>query len=120
MEIRPARPEEAAILGDIALASKSHWPYSAEQIAIWRNDLALMPEQISSCPTHVAQIEAAIVGFYLLEPRPVNWSLEHLWILPDYMGRGIGRTLLRHAGNIAAAGGAEALTIDADPYAEPF
>ena len=120
MDIRRARPGEAALLGDIALHAKSHWPYCAEQIAAWRSDLAVTPEQISSCPTCVAQIDAIVAGFYMLEPRQADWTLEHLWVLPDYMGRGIGRALLSHARGVATAAGAEALTIDADPYAEPF
>ena len=120
MDMRRARPDEAALLSDIALRAKAHWPYPAEQIAAWRNDLVVTPEQISSYPTHVAQIDAIVTGFFLLEPQQENWTLEHLWVLPDYMRRGIGRALLSHAKDVAAAGGAEALTIDADPYAEPF
>jgi GNAT superfamily N-acetyltransferase len=46
--------------------------------------------------------------------------LEHLWVLPDWMGQGIGRALFRHAAERAAARGALSLTIEADPNAEPF
>jgi len=120
MDIRRARPEEATLLSDIAWRSKSHWPYAAKQIAAWRSDLAVTPEQISSCPTYAVQSDGIVAGFFMLEPGPADWTLEHLWVLPDYIGRGIGRALLSHAKEVAAAGAAEALTIDADPYAEPF
>ncbi len=47
-------------------------------------------------------------------------SLEHLWILPERIGQGIGRALFQHAVERAAARGATSLTIEADPHAEPF
>ena len=32
--IRPARTEEAAAISSLALRSKAHWKYSAEQLAV--------------------------------------------------------------------------------------
>ena len=46
--------------------------------------------------------------------------LEHFWVLPGQMGKGVGRALLVYARGLAAAGGANRISIDADPYAERF
>ena len=46
--------------------------------------------------------------------------LDHLWILPEAMGRGIGRTLFRHALTQARRLGCRAVQIEADPNAEGF
>jgi GNAT superfamily N-acetyltransferase len=120
LKICQAVPNDAIALSAIAVAGKAHWPYSQAQLKSWRSDLMVSANQISRCPTFVAKVDDLVAAFLVLEPGPTNWTLEHLWVLPDYMGRGIGRALLFHARDVAAAGGAEALTIDADPYAEPF
>ena len=46
--------------------------------------------------------------------------LEHLWVLPEAMGRGIGRALFSHAVQRAKALGVQAIRIESDPYAEKF
>ena len=46
--------------------------------------------------------------------------LEHIWVLPERIGQGIGRCLFAHAAGRAALCGARCLTIGADPNAEPF
>ena len=119
-KIRRARPGEAPTLSAIAFESKAHWRYSRAQLAAWRDDLAVAADTISSCHAYVADVDARPVGFFVLTPSSPHWELEHLWVLPRAMGRGVGRALLLHATEIAAAGGARAIRIDADPNAEPF
>ena len=120
MEIRRAREDEAALLSAIARASKAYWPYPAEQIKAWLPDLTISAEQIAAHPSFVAAIEGIVAGFYQLQVGQDAWVLEHLWVLPDRMGKGIGRALLRHATLLAIEGGARRIRIDADPHAEPF
>ena len=47
-------------------------------------------------------------------------ELEHLWVLPEHMGLGLGRALFDHALGRAAALDAEVLGIEVDPNAEGF
>ena len=68
----------------------------------------------------MAEVDGAIVGFHALVETPETWRLEHLWILPEQIGRGIGRSLFHHAVARATERGATCLTIEADPHAEPF
>jgi len=119
-KIRRARPGEAPALSAIAFASKAHWRYSHAQLAAWRDDLTVTADTISSCHAYVADIDAQPVGFFVLTPSSPYWELEHLWVLPRTMGRGVGRALLSHAADIAATGAARAIAIDADPNAEAF
>jgi GNAT superfamily N-acetyltransferase len=120
IQIRRAHTHEAALLSVIATEAKMFWPYSAAQIAAWRDDLTISAEAVQSFPTYIAEIESKPVGFFSIEPGTQTWNLEHLWVLPSAMGRGVGRALLTRAMAIAKAGGADAITIDADPHAEPF
>ena len=68
----------------------------------------------------MAEVDGEIVGFHALLETAESWRLEHLWILPEQMGRGFGRSLFSHAAARAAERGALCLTIEADPNAEPF
>ncbi|MBP8311045.1 MAG: GNAT family N-acetyltransferase [Burkholderiaceae bacterium] len=120
VRLRAALAGQAALLTDIAMRSKGHWGYSPTDLARWREELTLAPATIVACPTWVAWIDESAVGFYQLQTGATQWVLEHLWVHPDGMRRGIGRALLRHAVRLAAEQGAHALAIDADPHAEPF
>jgi GNAT superfamily N-acetyltransferase len=120
MEIRRVREGEAAVLSAIARASKSHWPYSPEQIEAWLPDLTASAEQIAAHPTFVAEVDGTAAAFFQLLAQPDTWVLEHLWVLPQHMGKGIGRALLQHAMSHAREGGAQCISIDADPCAEAF
>jgi len=75
---------------------------------------------IAGNPVYVAEDGDEALGCYGLLAGTPNWSLDHLWVRPAAMGKGIGRRLFEHARAVAASGGAEALEIDADPNAEPF
>jgi len=120
MHIRRAHESEATVLSAIARESKAYWPYSATQLAAWRDDLTVLPSTVSSLPTYVAEVEAKVAGFFVLVPSSLHWKLEHFWVSPSSMGHGVGRALLSHAAALAAEGGATALAIDADPNAERF
>jgi ribosomal protein S18 acetylase RimI-like enzyme len=68
----------------------------------------------------VACINAEIVGFYSLAPSGQAWELDNLWVAPQFMRRGFGRSLLAHALEVAFQGGASSVTVDADPNSESF
>ena len=120
MEIRRARDDEAAALSAIARASKAYWPYPAAQIEAWLPDLTLSAQELASNPAWLAEVGGPIAGFFQLVPEGETAVLEHLWVLPQYMGRGIGRALMNHAMKCALESGARRISIDADPYAEAF
>ena len=124
--LRPARAGEAAALSALAFASKSHWPYTAAQLALWPDDLSLSEADVQDGTVSVAELpgQAAPAGWMRLLPAPPAmpdpWVLEHFWVAPAAMGQGVGKALLAQAVALARAGGASALSIDADPYAEAF
>ena len=120
MLIRRAVEHEAGALSAIAMAAKAYWPYTPSQLEAWRDDLTISAELIASSPTYVAELDGEIAGFYSLIHEGQTWNLEHLWVAPSHMRRGVGRALLSHALGLAARDGAESIAIDADPYAEPF
>jgi ribosomal protein S18 acetylase RimI-like enzyme len=120
MNIRPAQGHEAEALTALALKAKAYWGYPADTIELWKQDLTVSAHTITSRPTFVAVLGNEIVGFYSLSPSHHFWKLDHLWVLPQFMDRGIGRALVAHAQKTAAGGGASSVTVDADPNAESF
>lgn len=120
MEIRRAEASEAETLSAIARASKAHWPYAPEQIEAWREDLVVTSKDIVTTPVYALEEKGGIAGFFQLLPQGECWTLEHFWVAPEHMGKGLGRSLFEYAVAIAGEGGAHRIAIDADPHAEAF
>lgn len=120
IEIRRAIPEESEVLTALAHAAKSHWNYPQEWIDSWKSDLTLTQEFIAHNEVFVAIVNDAIAGCCALVINESLAELEHLWIYPEHMGRGVGRALFEHTTRRAADLGLNELELSADPNAEPF
>ncbi len=118
--LRLARPDEAGVLSDLALAAKGHWGYDEAFLAACRDELTVGPDDVARGLFVVADLAGAVVGFASVEGEPPVGRLGNLWITPSRIGGGLGRTLWLEALARAAAAGFEYLTIDADPNAEGF
>jgi len=118
--IRRARVEEAALLTELAHAAKRHWGYPERWVAEWSEALTLRPAWIATHPVYVAVQDGEVVGFYALAPEGDTCRLEHLWVRPAWIGRGVGRLLFEHAVRTATAAAATQLVLDSDPHAEGF
>lgn len=108
------------MLSLIAYAAKRHWGYPKRWMERWREGLTITPEFVEENEVYAALVEGEPVGFYALVGQGCRMELEHLWVLPERMGTGVGRALLEHAAGRAADLGAETLGIEADPNAEGF
>ncbi|MFG2909424.1 GNAT family N-acetyltransferase [Kitasatospora sp. NPDC048286] len=120
MEIRPARPEEAALLTGIALRAKAYWGYDEAFMAACRSELTVDADVIERSATVVAEADGQVLGFVSLSGAPPTGSLDQLFVEPEWIGRGVGRALFERARGLAVALGLRRLTIDSDPNAEPF
>ncbi len=120
MQIVRAQPEDADALTEIAHAAKRHWGYPERWIESWRDILTMRPEFIAANVSYSAMESDRAVGFYLLTTEADGIHLDHLWIAPHAMGRGIGRALFDHAVEEARRLCHRTLMIEADPNAEGF
>jgi N-acetylglutamate synthase-like GNAT family acetyltransferase len=116
MNIRPARPDEAAALSELALRSKAHWGYDAEFLDRCRAVLTLRSDEIEARRTVLAEEDEKVQGFYTLD----DGELGNLWIDPGHLRKGVGRRLWAHAVETARALGFKELVVVADPHAEGF
>ena len=60
------------------------------------------------------------MGFYALSGAAPVMELEHCWVLPARIGRGVGARLLAHATATCRAARASTLRIASDPFAVGF
>ncbi len=120
VEIRRAAPGDAPDLTLIAFAAKRYWGYPERWIHAWRDALTILPDFVRENEVYAAFAEGEPVGFYALAGEGMGVELAHLWVLPAWIGHGLGRALFEHALRRAAARGAQTVKIEADPNAEGF
>jgi N-acetylglutamate synthase-like GNAT family acetyltransferase len=120
IQIRRAKPDEANVLTAIAHAGKRHWGYPENWIEHWKNDLTITPEFILRHEVYVALAGEKIVGCCALVCGEEQAELEHMWIKPEHIGTGVGRSLFLYLKERAVNLGLPALEISSDPNAEGF
>jgi GNAT superfamily N-acetyltransferase len=120
ISIRRVVPNEADALTKIALTAKAHWGYPKRWMEIWKPQLTFSPEYFEENESWIALENDTLIGFYTLLDKSGNSWLENLWILPDYMGKGIGKTLFLHAVDVSRGRGCKKLQLEADPNAIGF
>ena len=119
--IQIATIKDTDLLTNIALLSKAHWGYSNELIDSWRGDLTVTSKMIEDVFVYKFVQNDKIAGYYILnQPIENNIELEMLFILPEFIGKGIGKKLLLHAFTKALNLNANELTLLADPNAVAF
>ncbi len=120
LHIRTALPSEASSLSAVAWSAKAHWGYPAEVLEGWRAELSPTEDSINSAPTLVAEFDGTIAGWCQLSLHSSPIELEHFWVHPGFMRRGVGRALISKVCEHLRLQGVTTLLIDADPNAEPF
>lgn len=120
--LRPARPEDAALVSELALRSKAHWGYDAAFLEACRAELTWTAEQCGSGDVVLAERDGRVVGFYALGlgAAPDRGELDACFVEPAVIGSGVGGVLLRGALAEARRRGWRRLALDADPGAEGF
>ena len=120
VRLRPARPADAPRLTRIAHAAKRHWGYPEAWIRLWRAGLTVRPAHLCRHAVTVALLRGRISGFVSVRIEGRGAELEHLWVLPAAIGRGVGRVLFAHALWRCARRGVRGLGVTADPNAADF
>ena len=120
VRIRKADPAERETLSEIARAAKRHWGYPEAWMALWEDELAFAPDCFDEWQVWCASVGGEVVGVASLSRDGNEAELENLWVLPDFIGRGVGKALFRHAATSARRQGCGRLRIVSDPNARAF
>ena len=128
---RPATINDDEALTKISFASKRHWKYPEEYLEIWRDELTITPLYIINNILYVAEEDGQALGYFsLVEVTENFWSgkvlvnkgfwLDHLFILPQYIGQGIGTKLISVLKEKCKEMKIDKVSIFADPNAKGF
>jgi len=129
--IRRARSDEHALLTEISFASKRHWNDPEEYFEVWKNELTITRAYIESNTVFVAETQEGVAGYLSIVHVPQDFMagptfvqrgywLEHLFVHPDCMRRGVGRSLVSFARVWCAQNSIERLLIFSDPHSRGF
>jgi len=113
--------EDYEKLTDICLKSNKHWGYPDYLINLWKDELTITPRYIRNHNILKIQNEKnEILGFGSIENLNGNGIFEicHLWVLPEYMDRNIGKLLLEHLES--KAGSQKVIKVVTDPNTMSF
>ena len=120
ISIQRAIPQQADELTRIALAAKAHWGYPKRWLEIWTPQLTFSPEYFEENESWVAVMEERPIGFYTLREENRNACIENLWVLPEFIGKGVGKALFLHAMERSRQRRYATLRLEADPNAVGF
>ena len=115
-----AQPEHADSLTQIAIAAKRHWKYPEAWIHFWLPQLTISADYIASNEVWMMIDKEKPMAFYALSQDEKGCELGHLWVLPEYIGKGIGKQLFNHALERCKLLNIHVLKIYADPNAQTF
>lgn len=119
IKLLPAVRSDADALSKISIAAKRYWDYPEAWIVAWLPDLLISEAYIRKNKVLKAVINREIVGFCVVEKEKGYYEIAHLWVFPDYIGKGIGKQLLDKSIAKYVPSGAK-LKVVADPNAEAF
>lgn len=119
-EIRFANPSEADELSELASRSKSYWPYGNDYLDLCRAATHVTDRDVKDWPFIVSIQDGKICGFAAVSLVQGVQMLDHMWIEPGYIGKGLGRLLFERAVEEAKKLSWTEFEIASDPYAEKF
>ena len=115
----PAERKDLPVLNTISVASKKHWGYPEEWIELWKDDLTISEADFTKFKIYKLVLETKIIGFCAMQESSDQYEIEHLWLLPSYIGQGFGKLLLEETLQRVVQKQKEIIVV-ADPYAEAF
>ena len=119
MKFRPAEIKDIETLNHISLASKRYWKYPEEWMERWKDDLCISESDLIDLVITVVTINDELRGFCAIRETDGYYEVEHLWLLPETIGKGLGKALLL-ASLESAVNKDLPILVEADPNAEAF
>lgn len=129
--IRSACTEDAPMLTAIAFAAKRHWKYPEHYFDNWKSELTITARYISGTTVFVYESQSVPVAFVSLsewkedvpfkgEVLPAGLWLEHLFVEPAHMYKGVGAVLFRFSIDHISENNGKCIRILSDPNASGF
>ena len=112
---------DSSELSELTYKSKAHWGYSEKQMEKWRDDLQVSARYIENNEVFIIRKSDQIAGYYSFSKVSVSTvKLDNIFIDPEYIGKGLGLTLMKDFLNSVKKLEVTTVTLDSDPNAEQF
>lgn len=119
VRFRKAVTADIEALNLVCLASKRYWNYPEAWISMWKDDLTLTEQDLMEASVLVLEVEGHVKGFCSIKSHEDAYEVLHLWLLPAFIGKGLGKDLLENALDRVFDADLPIL-VEADPHAEAF
>jgi len=131
IEFRGGSSSDNKRLTEIAFAAKNYWNYPKEYYEIWHDEMIITEGYISNNQVYLAISKDEILGFSSVvevnKPSYINevyikngFWLDHLYIDPKYLNKGIGTKLIDYTRKYCHEKGIFELLIFSEPLARGF
>ena len=121
VEITRATPADTVAMTKLIIASKRHWGYPDEWMALWQDELTITPQKLDQRDFYLGKDGDEIVFIYSLSQLDEGrYELEDCWVAAEHIGHGYGRILFDDLKERLRARNASRLKIISDPNAEGF
>jgi len=121
MIVEKATANDHKLLTDITKKSKAYWNYSEDLLLAWDEALTITEDYLNSTPVFKLVIDEKAVGYYsYFVEQDQTIKLDNLFILPQYIGKGMGRYLMTDFLKRIQNQNFKRIYLDAEPYAEGF
>lgn len=131
LQIIRALESDSERLTTIAFIAKRHWKYPDDYYELWKDELTISSNYINKNLVFNATLHNLIIGFYSIVEVKSDFMagevlvkkgfwMEHIFILPEYHKKGIGRLIIQHALGKSKELGISSLKIFVDPNARGF
>lgn len=87
---------------------------------LWGEMLEISAEFIVNNPVWVVENDSDVLGFTAISSTHPTAELEHLWVCPKHMQKGVGAKLMSVVKAYCQANGVSQLQIKSDPNAKAF
>jgi GNAT superfamily N-acetyltransferase len=118
--IRPAHSHEGERLREIAIAAKGYWGYELDRVRQWAAMGDFSAARLRKKDVYVAEADGRAVAWAALVAKDELIWLDDLWVEPEWIGKGVGSLLFRHAAERAIRLGGRHLEWEAEPNAIGF
>ena len=121
MKIEKAKITDNETLTAITKKSKAFWGYSPEQIQEWDKNLTISQDYIKEHNVYKLTVNNLIIGYYsyfFKDEKEIE--LDNLFVLPEYIGKGLGKYLVLDFLSRIKDQKAERIILDSEPNAESF
>lgn len=129
--IRRAKNSEFEFLTKLSFRSKGYWGYPEAFFEVWSDELTITPRYINENDVYAYEIEGLVAGYYSITELKNDieisgviitkgFWLEHMFIDPKNIGKGIGTQLFQHLQRRCSAKNIAQFGILSDPNAIGF